>query len=71
MRLYWDDIKKEHNLVRLLNSIKYGMQNQLQNNSHTGLTAYDWLKSVLIIRKQRIEETAYYRKKFTSATEVL
>lgn len=69
VRSNWHEINKEHNLVRLLKSIKSLMNNQLQNDRHAGLTAYDSFRALMSIRKQCNEQTAYYRKRFTAATE--
>lgn len=67
----WENMKSEHNLVHLLKAIKSLLHNQLQNDRHSGITAYDSLKTVFKVRQARHEETAEYRKRFSAATEVL
>ena len=67
----WEETNRDHNLVALLKSINSLMHNQLENDRHAGLTAYESLRTLMGIRQQRHEETADYRRRFTSATEVL
>lgn len=58
-------------MVKLLKKIKSLLHNQLQNDFHAGVTAYESLRELFRERQARYEKIAEYHKRFTSATEVL
>lgn len=66
----WKDIHSEHNLVKLLKSIKVWMLNQQGSRSPSVITC-SALAAVFRIRQNRHEELIEFRKKFVAATQVL
>lgn len=55
---HWRDINREHNRVRLFKAVKSLMHNQMQNDVHPRLTAYESIGALINIRQQRYKETA-------------
>lgn len=66
-----DTMKSKHDLVGLLKALKSLLHNQLQNDSYSGMTAYESTRSLFRVRQARHEKTTEYRKRFRAAAEVL
>lgn len=66
----WEIIHREHDLVKLLKSIKVWMLNQQGARSPVQAT-YSSLMAVFRMRQNRHEELIEFRKRFVAATQVL
>lgn len=66
----WETINNEHNLVKLLKSIKVWMLNQ-QSTKNPVVAAYGSIIALTRVRQGRYESLMGYRKRFIAAAQVL
>lgn len=65
----WDEIEEEHNLVKLVKSIKAWMLNQ-QDSKSPVVRAVSSISAVFRIRQKRHEGLQEYRNRFTATVDV-
>lgn len=66
----WETINNEHDLVKLLKSIKVWMLNQ-QSTKNPVVAAYGSIIAMTRVRQGRYESLIEYRKRFVAAAQVL
>lgn len=71
VRNNWKELKSKQNVVKWLKAIKTLLHNQLQNECHTRITAYESVSATFRVQQAQHEETAEYCRHFTAATKIL